>query len=135
MKRFYRCSPSSNYQRPPRRRVTSLIKWDSSCNAHPFWGIPRMKVKEDVPNCELVYHATTVVVTTASGPGGADPATLTYQVSIPYIVNTRMMKVGEKIIITQSNSAAKKPKVQKETMWADDVAQAERKRRKTKKNA
>ena len=58
-----------------------------------------MKVKEDVPNCELVYHATTVVVTTASGPGGADPATLTYQVSIPYIVNTRMMKVGEKIIL------------------------------------
>ena len=93
-----------------------------------------MKVKEDVPHCELLYHATTVVVTTASGPGGADPATLTYQVSIPYIVNTRMMKVGEKIIL-KATVQPQKRKVQKETCWADDVAMVERKRIKRKTSA
>ena len=87
-----------------------------------------MKTEKGVPNCEFRQHMTTVVVCTQ---GAGAPATTTYHVKVPVIVNTERLEVDTKVILKWAVPSKKEKVARPGAVWSDAVAQIERKRAKT----
>ena len=76
--------------------------WEIKDNGHPFWVIPRQKTEAETPNCEMADQTTQLVVCCQPKPPldtTARAAALTYNVRLPYIVNTRPIEADEKVIL------------------------------------
>ena len=76
--------------------------WEAKHNGHPFWVIPRKKTNEEIVNCEMKSQTTTVVICCSPTPPmdkTAEQTTVTYNVRIPYIVNTTPIAADEKVVL------------------------------------
>ena len=78
----------------------------------------------------MADQTTTLVVCCQPKPPldtTARAATLTYNVRLPYIVNTRPIEADEKVILEWAIPPKKKTQRPQQT-WADDVAEKKRER-------
>ena len=85
----------------------------------------RRKGVWQTPNCAMADQTTTLVVCCQPKPPldtTARAATLTYNVRLPYIVNTRHIEADEKVILEWALPKNKKKSEIREETWADDVA-------------
>ena len=86
--------------------------WDQKDNGHAFWVIPRRKTQEEAPNCEITDQTTTIVVCTQPKPPlhkHAEAATVTCNVRLPHIVNTKTIEADEKVILDWAIKENRKP--------------------------
>ena len=116
---------------PPTPAVAGeASRWEQKSNGHPFWVIPRRKTKDERVNCAIQSQTTTVVICCrpkAPMDKTAEQTTVTYNVRLPYIVNTKPIAADEKVILEWQLKEKKEPK-KKDQTWVDEVAVRERKR-------
>ena len=111
------------------------MQWSHKDSCYPFWAIPRQKTYEEVPNCDIVMQDVTVVIAGVWKPEKLKKEkqglTNTYTAQVPLIVNTKEVKRDEELILKWHVPMAKpNAKERKPATWADQVAVAEKKRRK-----
>ena len=112
------------------------MQWGHNDSCYPFWAIRRQTTIDELPNCDIVMQEVTVVIASAWKPEKLKKEIAglanTYTTQVPLIVNTQEVKHDEELILkwdlplaTPKAKPAKKP-----STWVDQVAIAERKRRK-----
>ena len=112
------------------------MQWSHKDSCYPFWAIRRQTTIDELPNCDIVMQEVTVVIASAWKPEKLKKEkhglTNTYTTQVPLIVNTKEVKHDEELILKWHVPMAK-PKAKPErkpATWADQVASAEKKRRK-----
>ena len=122
----------------PNKTSKGEYDWGPSVALHPFWFIKRAD-KNDEPNAEIKVQDVTHVTACSFKPlsdsitGKMEPATDTYSVSIPIIVNTKALDANTEVILKHAPRKEEKRKKEPKLETAfDQLAQQDRKKRKTK---
>ena len=117
------------------------LEWTKTEEVHPFWWIKRSCKEEDVKNMEMIYESATHIVsanhqTLKQKKAEVLPATDTYHVSYPCLVNTERIRAGKEIILNWN--VTKPPKEQKDVPRKnafDQIAQKDKRQRKARPQA
>ena len=112
------------------------LDWTKTEEVHPFWWIKRSCKEEDVKNMEIIYESATHIVSAShqalkEKKAAVLPATDTYHVSYPCLVNTERILAGKEIILNWTPKTP--PKDEKDVPRKnafDQIAQADRRQRK-----
>ena len=115
---------------PPPAVAGEATRWEQKNNGHPFWVIPRRKTKDESVNCEIQSQTTTLVICCRPKhplDKTAEQTAVTYNVRLPYIVNTKPIAADEKVILEWQLKEKKETK-KKDQTWVDEVATKEKKR-------
>ena len=116
-------------------------EWAQSNALHPFWFIKRAE-KNDEPNAEVKHQDVTHVSACSfsqlnpSLKVPLEPAASTFGVSVPVIVNTRCIEANTEVILRANHPQSqtdnkKKDKAPPTAIAFDQLAQQEKKKRKT----
>ena len=115
---------------------TDGLQWSLTSAVHPYWFIKRSKDVDDEANAAFVKQDVTHVMACSfdGTPGDAaplTPATDTYTVSVPWIVNTKQIRAGEVVIVKGNPKTLKKkapPPEERNTTAFDQIAKREKKK-------
>ena len=114
------------------------LAWKVDAAVHPYWFIQRNDGNDVEANADVVYQDVTHVFACSFRPLSSDavklsPAAETYVVSVPCIVNTKKIAMGQEVILKGQPKSTKKP--QNKTRPAQDafdqITQREKKRKKS----
>ena len=115
-----------------------VFEWAQTTAVHPFWFIKRSD-KNDEPNMEVKHQEVTSVFACSFSPLNESlkvplaPATDTFTVSMPFIVNTRDIQMNQEVILKANPIATgkKKDKTPPTVSAFDQLAQQDKKKRRT----
>jgi len=114
------------------------LEWTQSDAVHPFWFIQRADKNDIEANAEIVQQDLTHVMACSfsavtSGAAKVPPATHTYSLSVPFIVNTQTIEMGQEVILKWIPTVNKrKATVAADTNVFDQIVQQDRKQRRAK---
>ena len=115
------------------------LQWTQFDAVHPFWFIQRADKIEMEANADLVMQDFTHITACsykAVTSGGAQvlPITDTFSVSVPFIVNTQAIAMGEEVILKWKPQESKRKHVAVAPNAFDQIRQQDRRERKAKTN-
>ena len=126
----FRLMPEFNLPKAPTQKGEPL-NWSLQNSCHLFWGIQRQEKDEDEPNCELRFRKVVPVIAAppvSTFPGAQVPClTDTFNVHLPYIVNTQKIARGATVMLKWQVLVKEKAEKKNRT-WADEVKKTEAKR-------
>ena len=115
------------------------LDWTQSDAVHPFWFIQRTEKHEFESNADLTYqdvtHLTACSFTSVSCTAAQfDPTANTFAVSLPFIVNTKFISMGEEVILKwkRKDDQSKRKRDQPDTNAFDEIAKEDKRQRRAK---
>ena len=123
--------------RLPCKDAKGAYQWSLSDAVHPFWFMNRCNTEDTKANAEVKRQDMShLMACSFDHLPPLDPATDTFSVSLPFIVNTLAISSGNEVIVQRTQNPTKTPKKAKtEHTFFDDIIASERsKRAKTDKS-
>ena len=131
------------HAQPERKLLTKGEKgldWTLSDAVHPYWFIKRTEKDESQANAHLVFQDVTHVMACSFQPlssavAALAPATDTFTVTLPCIVNMQPIAIGGEVILKWKPPPEKRTNPATETNAFDQIAQHDKKKRREKANS
>lgn len=116
------------------------LDWTSSDAVHPYWFIKRTDKDESEANAHLIHQDVTHVMACSFKPLASEvanlaPATDTFSVALPCIVNMKKIEAGSEVILKWKPLPEKRKATEAETNAFEQIAQQDKKQRKAKAKA
>ena len=108
------------------------LEWMQSDAVHPFWFIQRTDKNEIEANAEIVQQELIHVVACSfravtSAAANVPPATNTFAVSVPFIVNTKTIEMGDEVLLKWKPTLPKRKTCAADTNAFDQILQQDKK--------
>ena len=114
------------------------LKWTQSNAVHPFWFIQRADNNDIEANADLVQQDLTHVMAcdfnavTSAADAEVPPATNTFSLSVPSIVNTQAIEMGKEVILKWKPTDNNMRNAAADTNAFDHIAQQDTRQRRAK---
>ena len=114
----------------PCRDAKGEYQWSLSDAVHPFWFINRCNTEATTANAEVKLQDMTHVMACSFDGLPLAPATDTFSVSLPCIVNTHAVSSGAEVILQRTQHQTKTDKKTEHTFITDIIASQRNKKTK-----
>ena len=124
--------PEFNLPKPSPDKNKSL-EFTLNHAAHLFWGIKRQDKADDAWNCELQFRDIVPVLAAPPVTGSiwtSETITETFNVRLPYIVNTVRVEADQELILKWQMLVKEKGSSKRDETWVDVLKNSETKRSK-----